>query len=314
MLAAVIHAAFPVFALILTGWLCARYRLLNALSMEGLNKFVIYLALPAQLFDAMSHATLSDLAQPGFYWAFSLGMLTTVGLHTFLSRKNTSPKTDKITQSMTAAYSNAGFMGIPLSLIVFGKAGLSPAIITTLFTVSLLFALTIMWIEMTKLDQGRFGSVMLKVGLALIKNPLLIAPILGIGWSALNIPMPGAIDRYINLLGEAATPCALVAIGLFLAANPMRGFDHSVMRIVILKMGFQPLFTALLAFYVFDMPRMWAQIAILSAALPVGTGPFMMAQIYQRDASASAQAILISTLCSVITISLLLAWINQTIS
>jgi predicted permease len=62
------------------------------------------------------------------------------------------------------------------------------------------------------------------------------------------------------------------------------------------------------------MPRMWAQIAILSAALPVGTGPFMMAQIYQRDASASAQAILISTLCSVITISLLLAWINQTIS
>ena len=94
----------------------------------------------------------------------------------------------------------------------------------------------------------------------------------------------------------------------------MRGFDHSVMRIVILKMGFQPLFTALLAFYVFDMPRMWAQIAILSAALPVGTGPFMMAQIYQRDASASAQAILISTLCSVITISLLLAWINQTIS
>ena len=43
MLAAVIHAAFPVFALIMTGWLCARYKLLNALSMEGLNKFVIYL-------------------------------------------------------------------------------------------------------------------------------------------------------------------------------------------------------------------------------------------------------------------------------
>lgn len=314
MLSAVIHAAFPVFALIMTGWLCARYKLLNALSMEGLNKFVIYLALPAQLFDAMSHARLSDLAQPGFYWAFSIGMLATAGLHTFLARKNKSPQTDKIIQSMTAAYSNAGFMGIPLSLIVFGKAGLSPAIITTLFTVSLLFALTIMWIEMTRLDQGRFGSVMLKVGLALIKNPLLIAPILGICWSALDLSMPSAIDRYINLLGEAATPCALVAIGLFLAANPIRGFDHSVLRIVFLKIGFQPLLTALLAFYVFDMPRMWAQIAILSSALPVGTGPFMMAQIYQRDASASAQAILISTLCSVITISFILAWISQTSS
>ena len=312
MLAAVIHAAFPVFALILTGWLCARFKLLNTLSMEGLNKFVIYLALPAQLFDAMSHAVLTELAQPGFYWAFSIGMLVTAGLHAFLARRSNVPKTDKIIQSMTAAYSNAGFMGIPLSLIVFGKAGLSPAIITTLFTVSFLFALTILWIELTQLDQGQLGPAMLKVGAALIKNPLLIAPILGICWSASTLSMPSAIDRYINLLGEAATPCALVAIGLFLAANPIRGFDRSVLRIVILKIGFQPLFTAMLVFYVFDMPLMWAQIAILSAALPVGTGPFMMAQIYRRDASASARAILISTVCSVITISLLLAWVTQT--
>jgi predicted permease len=151
-----------------------------------------------------------------------------------------------------------------------------------------------------------------KVCLALIKNPLLVAPLLGIAWSASDLNMPSAIERYISLLGEAATPCALVAIGLFLAANPMRGIDQSVVRIVILKIGVQPFITAILVFYVFEMPRMWAQIAILSAALPVGTGPFMIAQIYQRDASASARAILISTICSVVTISILLAWINQT--
>ena len=312
MVAAVIHAAFPVFALILTGWLSARFKLLNAASMEGLNKFVIYLALPAQLFDAMSHVKLTELAQPGFYWAFSIGMLLTAGLHALLTRKSILPKTDTIIQSMTASYSNAGFMGIPLCFIVFGKAGLSPAIITTLFTVSFLFALTILWIELSRLEHGRLGTVMRKVCLALVKNPLLIAPLLGIGWSACALNMPSAIDRYINLLGEAATPCALVAIGLFLAANPMRGVDRDVLRIVTLKIAVQPFITAILVFYVFEMPRMWAQIAILSAALPVGTGPFMLAQIYQRDASASARAILISTLCSVVTISILLAWITQT--
>lgn len=311
MLAAVIHAAFPVFALILTGWSCARFKLLNSQSMEGLNRFVIYLALPAQLFDAMSHATLTELAQPGFYWAFLLGILITVGLHAFLTRQSEAAPTDKIIQSMTAAYSNAGFMGIPLCLIVFGKAGLSPAIITTLFTVSFLFALTIMWIELTRLEHGQIGPALHKVGLALIKNPLLIAPLLGIAWSGSGVSMPAAIDRYINLLGEAATPCALVAIGLFLAAHPIKTFDRSVLRIVFLKIGIQPLVTAILVFYVFELPLMWAQIAILSAALPVGTGPFMMAQIYQRDAAASAGAILISTICSVITISLLLAWITQ---
>ena len=254
MLAAVIHAAFPVFALILTGWLCARFKLLNTLSMEGLNKFVIYLALPAQLFDAMSHATLTDLAQPGFYWAFSIGMLATAGLHALMIRNSHLPKTDTIIQCMTSAYINAGFMGIPLCLIVFGKAGLSPAIITTLFTVSFLFALTTLWIELTRLEHGKLAPAMRKVSVALVKNPLLIAPILGICWSASGLHMPSAIDRYINLMGEAATPCALVAIGLFLAANPMRSFDRSVVRIVLLKIAVQPVLTAFLVFYVFDMP------------------------------------------------------------
>jgi len=216
--------------------------------MEGLNKFVIYLALPAQLFDAMSHVQLAELAQPGFYWAFSIGMLATAGLHAWWTRKSSLPKTDTIIQCMTSAYSNAGFMGIPLSLIVFGKAGLSPAIITTLFTVSFLFALTILWIELNRLDHGQVGAALRKVCTALIKNPLLIAPILGILWSVSGPEMPRAIDRYINLLGEAATPCALVAIGLFLAANSIRGFDRSVMRIVLLKIAFQPLVTACLVF------------------------------------------------------------------
>ena len=312
MLAAVIHAAFPLFALILTGWLCARLKLLNLLSMEGLNKFVIYIALPAQLFDAMSHATLTDLNQPGFYWAFSIGLLTTAGIQTFLSRTSSVSKTDRIIQSMTAAYSNAGFMGIPLCLIVFGRAGLSPIIITTLFTVSLLFALTILWIELATLENSHFVASLQKVGMAMIKNPLLIAPILGVCWSYAGFEMPVAMERYISLMGEASTPCALVAIGLFLAAHPVKGFDRQVLSVVVLKLLVQPLITAGLVLYVFNMPLMWAQIAILAAALPVGTGPFMMAQIYKRDASNSARAILISTICSVITIPLLLAWILQT--
>jgi predicted permease len=63
--------------------------------------------------------------------------------------------------------------------------------------------------------------------------------------------------------------------------------------------------------YVFEVPKTWALVAFLSAALPVGTGPFMMSQLYQRDAAACARAILVSTILSVITISILVAWISQ---
>lgn len=311
MFAAVIDAAFPVFALILTGWICTKTNLLGTTSREGLNSFVIYLALPAQLFAAMSTADLSELAQPGFFWSFALGMFGTAGLYALISRDKQTPPIDRLINSMSAAYSNAGFMGIPLCLMVFGKAGLSPSVITAVFTVSLLFAVTIMLAELQRLENASVLPAIRKVLGSMLRNPLLVAPILGVLWSILQWPMPVPAARYIGLLGDASTPCALIAIGLFLGQTTDRSASPDVIRIVLLKLLVQPALTAVLVLFVFDVPKLWAYVAILAAALPVGTGPFMMAQIYQRDAAASARAILVSTVLSVLTISALVAWISQ---
>ena len=310
MLNAVVYAAFPVFALILTGWLCGRFKLLNAPSMEGLNKFVIYLALPAQLFEAMAHASVTEIMRPGFFAAYALGMLGTTLLFTWLTRRSGLPVTDQLINGMTATYSNSGFMGIPLCLIVFGPSGLAPAIIATFLTVSVLFAATIVLIELKQLRQGSLGPALRNVLWSMLRNPLLVAPIAGVCWSATGWGMTAPLERYVSLMGLAAAPCALIAIGLFLALNPVRGVDQAMLQIVALKLLVQPALTALLVLFVFDIPKIWAYVAILCAALPVGTGPFMMAQIYARDASASARAIMLSTLGSVITISALLAWIS----
>src|SRR5690606_26093781 len=55
----------------------------------------------------------------------------------------------------------------------------------------------------------------------------------------------------------------------------------------------------------FDMPLVWAQTAALMSALPTGTGPFMLARLYGRDAALGSRVILVSTVCSVARISLL---------
>lgn len=311
MFAAVIDAAFPVFALILTGWICTKCDLLGPSSREGLNSFVIYLALPAQLFAVMSTANLADLAQPGFFWSFALGMFGTALAYALISRDKHVAPIDKLINSMSSAYGNAGFMGIPLCLMVFGKAGLGPSIITAVFTVSLLFAVTITLIEIKRLESAKIGPALQKVIGAMLRNPLLIAPVLGVFWSFMQWPMPEPATRYIGLLGDASTPCALIAIGLFLGQPAPQRAGPEVIRIVILKLLFQPALTAVFVLYVFDVPKLWAMVAILAAALPVGTGPFMMSQLYQRDASTNARAILVSTVLSVVTISVLVAWISQ---
>jgi predicted permease len=47
---------------------------------------------------------------------------------------------------------------------------------------------------------------------------------------------------------------------------------------------------------------------LLLSALPIGTGPFMLAKLYDREAAATSRAILLSTLLSLVTISLLVGW------
>jgi predicted permease len=311
MFAAVIDATLPVFALILTGWLCTKRNFLGPSSREGLNNFVIYLALPAQLFSAMSTAELSDLAQPGFFWSFALGMFGTTMVYALISRDQHVAPIDKTINSMSSAYGNAGFMGIPLCLMVFGQIGLGPSVITAVFTVSLLFAATITLIELQRLEHAKIGPALRKIIGSMLRNPLLVAPVLGVLWSFMQWPMPAPASRYIGLLGDASTPCALIAIGLFLGQTTQQRAGPEVMRIVILKLLFQPALTAILVLYVFEVPKLWAMVAILAAALPVGTGPFMLAQLYQRDATSSGRAILISTVLSVFTLSALVAWISQ---
>ena len=310
MFTAIIDAAFPVFALILTGWVCAKKGLLGKASTDALNRFVIYLALPALLFRSMARVPLSELAQPGFAMGYASGVFLTCMAYVWISRKTTLESTDRVIHSLSAGYANAGFMGIPLCLIVFGEEGLVPSVIGTLMTVSVLFGVCVILIEVLRAKEGSLMPAITKVFKAILRNPLLIGPVLGVMFSASGLPMPHAMDRYIELMGSAAVPCALVAIGLFLAQNPFESHNPAVLQIVLLKLVFHPLITLVLCFWVFDVPRLWAYVAVLTAALPVGTGPFMLAQMYQRDGAVSARTILLTTVCSVLTLSILIAWIE----
>ena len=71
----------------------------------------------------------------------------------------------------------------------------------------------------------------------------------------------------------------------------------------------QPALTGVLAFWVFEMPALWAHTALILSALPIGTGPFMLAKRYNREAAVTSQAILISTVLSILSVSGLVAWL-----
>lgn len=304
-MSSVIHVLMPIFGLILAGYLCLRSRCFGPTAAAELNKFVVWLCLPALLFESTATASWSALWHPQFVAVSVLGTMGVFVITLLWRLRGERGLADASIDGLSAAYANTGYIGIPLCLLVFGHAGLAPALIATLVVVCVLFAIAVVLVEVGLQEEPRLALAVRKVIVALARNPLVVAPLLGGLWAATGAGLAQPAAKFLHLLGAATTPCALVSLGAFLAERHS-GSTRGVGALVFLKLIAQPGITAVLAFWVFDLPRPWAECALLLAALPTGTGPYMLAEFYVREASVVSRTILLSTLGSLFTLSVCL--------
>jgi malonate transporter and related proteins len=295
----------PIFALIFAGWLARRIGVLGPHATTELNRFVVFLALPALLFDVVAHAQWSDVWQPGFIAAFAIGVALVFGLTIAVRLRRPRHLADAAIDGLNAGYGNTGFVGFPLALVALGREALAPTLIATIITVCILFAVAIVLIETGLQTEKRRRHLLIKVGSSLLRNPLLVAPVLGafVPLAGLSVPVPA--ESFLKLLGGAASPCALIALGLFLAAK-REATERDIGSAALLigfKLVLQPAVTWIMATAVFGLSPLLTHVAVLLAALPTGTGPFMLAEFYQREADITSNVILVSTAASVLTLS-----------
>jgi malonate transporter len=304
-----LNVSLPVFAIILGGYLAARSGLLGQGSTAALNAFVYYFALPPLLFLSMARVPLGQIFHGPYLGAYVGGVLGTallsvvVGLTLFRRHAGELPL-----QGMTAVFSNTGYMGVPLFLTAFGDQGVLPALILTVFNGAVVVGTVVVLLEFTLSKSSNPLRIFRDVGVALLKNPLVMAAVVGILWSALHLPLPKPLTNFCEILGAASGPCALFAMGLSLVANSGGGSTGETGWLVFLKLVVQPALTAWLAFRVFGLDPFWAMSAVILAALPTGALTFVVAQRYGLYVPQATQATLVSTVLSVVTVSALLAW------
>ncbi|WDY59978.1 AEC family transporter [Pseudomonas sp. PSKL.D1] len=305
----VLVVVLPIFALILVGFICRKTGKLGPKAASEINLMVVWLCLPALLFKVTATATWAEIWQPGFILAFGIGTLAmfvaTVIWRLLSGHSLASASID----GLSAGYSNTGYIGIPLCALLFGQPGLQPALISTLIVVCVLFAIAVICIEVGLQQEKHVGRAITKVLCALAKNPLVIAPLAGAAWASTGLGIALPVMHFLDILAAATTPCALISLGLFLAQKAPAQ-NASPWPLVAMKLIGQPLLTWVLAFKVFSLQPLWATSAVLLSALPTGTGPFMLAEYYNREAGAISKAILLSTLGSLLTLGGLLYYFN----
>ncbi|WP_111494945.1 MULTISPECIES: AEC family transporter [Marinobacter] len=306
---AVVNVLLPIFGLILAGYVCRRTGRLGDTAASELNRFVVWLCLPALLFMSTATASAEEIWHPGFIAVVTLGTLLvfaiTVG-YRWLVRRDLA---DASIDGLSASYANTGYIGIPLCILVLGDDGLEPALIATLIVVCLLFSIAIVCVEVGLQNEPSALRAVRKVVVALARNPLVVSPILGGAWALSGLELPQAAGQFLDMLGAATTPCALVSLGAFLAQRE-RGPANGALGLVGIKLIVHPLLVWWLAVHVFHLPPFWAKAALLLSALPTGTGPFMLAEFYRREASVVASSVLFSTVGSLVTLSFCLYWMG----
>jgi predicted permease len=299
---------FPVFALILAGYVARRCGVLGPTASSELNRFVVWMGLPALLFRITATADWATLWQWEFAAVFAGAGFAVYG-GVLVSRLLTGrPLADSSIDGLNAAYCNTGYMGFPLCHLLFGEQSLALVTVATIFTVCILFAVAIVVVEVGVQSERRPLRLLVRVWWSLVKNPLLLAPALGALWGSGGWALPGPMESVLQMLGGAASPCALVSLGLFLAADrpQQKGLiDPVSLLLTAIKLIALPALVACLALWVFPLSPLAAAVAILLAALPTGTGSFMVAEYYRREAVITSRTILFSTVGSVITITVI---------
>jgi len=299
----ILNVVLPVFGIIAAGYACGRFRVLGVGSSEALNAFVYWVALPALLFHAMAKAPVDAILDASFLGAY-MGAQIIVWAVAMIAHQ--ALKKGNLAESglfgLNGIYGNTGYMGIPLAAIAYGEASFIPTMITVVVNTAFVIGGGVVIIEIA-LNKGSGAAAVARFMKALLKSPIIMAPFVGIAWSAFGLGLWTPVDTFLGIIGPAAGPCALFAIGLFLVGKPVADGIGEVAWMTVLKLVVNPLVAWLLILTVFPMEPLWAAVCILMSALPIGAGSFVLASQYGVYTARTSSATLITTVLAIVSLS-----------
>ncbi len=297
----------PVFGLAIIGYVAGYFRWIDDRAQYGLTVFVFNFAVPALLFRAMATRGIPADLPFGLLASFYLGGFTVFGLAALIlhivHRRSVA---EMGIAGMSAAYSNVVLLGVPLILTAFGEAAQVPLFLLLAFHSLIYFPLVTVVVELGRSGGGSVADMAGGVARGLFRSPIVMSLIVGILWSLTGWGLPQAVDRLLDLMGQAVAPAALFAMGAALNNYRIAGSVSESAIAIGLKLFVHPALVWLLATQVFAVPPLWASVATVLAACPTGVNAFIFAERYGAWARRAGTTVALSSGLAILTITLLL--------
>lgn len=299
----VVALTAPLFALVFAGFAVQKIFGISEKKQRVLTLYVVFVALPALLFQLLRSSPADVSGSLSFVVATSSATFATFLAAYFLARWGIGRSLrDSTIMGLAGAYGNIGYMGPALTLAAFGESSAAPTALILCFDNILMFTLAPLLVAVSEKDEPWF-AVLPSVVAKVVTHPFIVAIALGQLTGQLGIELPGLVDTMIGALSLSAAPCALFVMGMVVGSRSFGFSGEGVIPACLVKLFLHPLLVWGFLNAVGDFDPVWVSTAVLMAALPSALNVFVYAKHYGAFVEEASAVVLGTTCASVLTVS-----------
>ncbi len=301
MLTVLVDPILPVFAILFIGFLSGRLGWTSDEDARVLNRFAMAVLLPIFIFRALALSPLAEFeVLPLLLYAGCEAVLYFTGYQIARRIFGRGPR-ESLLLGFCCIFANNAYYVLPLSQLLYGEAATLP--ITSIIILDATFAFGCTMVALDVMEGRDAGASAGKAALRIAKLPIVWALLVGAVFGLGALPLPAPVETFATFVGQAASPVALFAMGVILAATQLRPTALTAV-VGAMKIAVFPFaIWASLTFLAGAPPS--TKMFVLGSAGPSGVMAFSMALLYGVRTDAIMQVIVWT---SVLTLGTL-AWL-----
>ncbi len=304
-----------VFGLVALGYITGLTGLLSAKVGDALTQFAITLAIPCLLFRTIAAAEFGDKDLVALWTCYFSGVAI-VWIAGQLATKHILGRDRRasIVGGVAGSFSNSVLIGLPLVMGVYGNEGFEVLSMIVMVHLPILLAASILvfaWVDRAEGGPDQPASALVRKFFAtLFRNPIVIGLFAGFLWKLTGLTMPAAGQRFVDTLAATAGPVALVGMGLGLRKFGISGNVRPALLLTATKLMVMPA-VMLCIVTIAGLPPLPATIAVVTAALPTGVNPYLIAVQFGTGQGLASNTMTLTTAFSAATILFWLAVVER---
>ena len=284
----------PIFVMILIGYVIQiKYKL----DLSTLAKINIYFLAPGFIFNAMYHAAFSGAFFFRIIFFFLIFVAVIFLISRLIGKALRLSSGQKVLFTNSTIFFNSGNYGVPVNALVFQGDPLATSIQVVVLTFQNIFLFSYGIFSLKVATTGKWRAL-----LSYFRMPVLYGLVLGILFNQFNVTLPDLVLVPVGYIANAMIAMSLLTLGAQVASIKLTKGLNLVYLSVLLRLIGGPLL-AYLMILLFGLEGITAQAIFIASAMPTSVNSSVVAQEYSDDATFATQAVMFSTIASVVTVT-----------